>query len=191
MKKIILGLGNPGPRYVFTKHNVGFLSIDRYYEINKKIADFRKISGRTFEGYETGNLVLIKPTTFMNLSGQVFSELFRKYGKTDINDIIVIYDDISIDFGKIRIRADGSAGGHNGMKSVIGALNSDKFPRIRIGIDKKPEFMDLADYVLSSFTNDETYNLYKVLDQVCNSVDDIISMGVESAMNKYNGKNFL
>jgi len=190
MKKIIVGLGNPGPRYVFTRHNVGFLAIDQYIE-NNKFLDYKKTSGRTFEAFETNDFILVKPTTFMNLSGMIFPELFKKYGMTEPENIIVIYDDVSLDFGKIRIRPSGSAGGHNGMKNIIKMLGTKDFPRIRIGVDKKPDYMDLADYVLSKFSKDQMYDLYKVLDNVSNALDMIIENDLEKSMNKYNGENLI
>ncbi|BBE30473.1 peptidyl-tRNA hydrolase [Tepiditoga spiralis] len=191
MKKIIIGLGNPGPRYVFTRHNVGFLSIDRFYEINKKFIDFREVSGRTFEGYESSKYLLVKPTTFMNLSGQVFIELSRKYGRINNTDIVLIYDDVSLDFGKIRIRKTGSAGGHNGVKSIIASLGTQEFLRIRVGVDKKPEYMKLSDYVLSQFKNDELSVMNKILDPVSNIIEMLVDNKVDEAMNKYNGEVFL
>ena len=191
MKKVIIGLGNPGPRYVFTRHNVGFLSIDRFYEINRKFIDFKEVSGRTFEGYESSKYLLIKPTTFMNLSGQVFGELSRKYGRIRSTDIILIYDDVSLDFGKIRIRKTGSAGGHNGVKSIISVLGTQDFLRIKIGVDKKPEYMKLADYVLSQFKDDELSVMNKVLDPVSEAIEMLLDNKIDNAMNKYNGEVFL
>jgi PTH1 family peptidyl-tRNA hydrolase len=186
MKKIIVGLGNPGPRYVFTRHNVGFLAIDQYVE-NNQFLNFKKTSGKTFEALEANDFILVKPMTYMNLSGQIFPELFKKYGMTDPENIIVIYDDVSLDFGKIRIRPSGSAGGHNGIKNIIKILGTKNFPRIRIGIDKKPDYMDLADYVLSKFSKEQMYNLYKILDEVSKAIDMIIKGNIEKSMNKYNG----
>jgi PTH1 family peptidyl-tRNA hydrolase len=106
---------------------------------------------------------------------------------TDPENIIVIYDDVSLDFGKIRIRPSGSAGGHNGIKNIIKILGTKNFPRIRIGIDKKPDYMDLADYVLSKFSKEQMYNLYKILDEVSKAIDMIIKGNIEKSMNKYNG----
>jgi len=186
MKKIIVGLGNPGPRYVFTRHNVGFLGIDQYVE-NNKFIDFKKTSGRTFAALETNDFILVKPMTYMNLSGQIFPELFKKYGMTDPENIVVIYDDVALDFGKIRIRPTGSDGGHNGMKSIIKVLGTKNFPRIRIGVGKKPDYIDLADFVLSKFSKEEIYDLYKILDEVSNAIGMILEGNLEKSMNKYNG----
>ncbi|KAF2955498.1 aminoacyl-tRNA hydrolase [Marinitoga sp. 38H-ov] len=182
--KLIFGLGNPGPRYVFTKHNVGFLVVDRYYEINKN--NLKKISRKTFEGYFNDNIMLIKPLTYMNLSGKVLYELKNKFRNPE--DIIVIYDDVTLDIGKIRIRPNGSAGGHNGMKSIISVLKSTDFPRIRVGVGPKPEYMDLADYVLSEFSNEEYYKINKVIDNIIPAIDLIVEGKISYAMNKYNNK---
>jgi len=185
--KLILGLGNPGPRYVFTKHNVGFLVVDRYYEINK--SNLKKISKKIFEGYYNDDIMLVKPLTYMNLSGKIFYELKNKYIKPE--DIIVIYDDVTLDIGKIRIRPNGSAGGHNGMKSIISVLQSTDFPRIRVGIGPKPEYMDLADYVLSEFSDEEYYKINKVIDNIIPAIDMIIEGKISDAMNKFNNKNLI
>ncbi|WP_129409328.1 aminoacyl-tRNA hydrolase [Marinitoga lauensis] len=182
--KIIIGLGNPGPRYVFTKHNVGFLVVDRYYELNKN--NFKKIEKRTFEGYSNENIMLIKPLTYMNLSGKVLYELKNYF--TNPEDIIVIYDDVALNLGKIRIRQNGSAGGHNGLKSIISVLQSTEFPRIRIGIGPKPEHINLADYVLSEFSNEEFYKINKVIDKTIPVIDLLIENKISEAMNKFNNK---
>jgi PTH1 family peptidyl-tRNA hydrolase len=189
-KKIFIGLGNPGPRYVFTRHNVGFLAIDHYVDKNKKYVDFKKISGRSFEAYETNEMILIKPLTFMNLSGQIFQETYKKWGLFIPQNITVIYDDVNFDYGIVRIRKNGSAGSHNGMKSIISVIGSN-FPRIRIGIDKKPDFMNLADYVLKPFTNDELSKLGLILDPVCEIIDMLKNEEIDKAMNKFNSVNFI
>ncbi|MDO7977002.1 aminoacyl-tRNA hydrolase [Oceanotoga teriensis] len=191
MKKIIIGLGNPGPRYVFTRHNVGFLTVDRFVELNKRYIDYKKISAKTFEGFETNEYVIVKPITYMNLSGQSLFELKKKYGEIEAQNIIVVYDDVELDLGKMRIRPKGSAGGHNGVKSIIGALNSDDFARIRIGVNKKPPYMDLADYVLSEFSKNELENIYKIIDPACKALEELLNEDVQNVMNKFNGKNFL
>lgn len=185
--KIIIGLGNPGPRYVFTKHNVGFLVVDRYFELNKTL--FKKIEKRTFEGYYNDKLMLIKPLTYMNLSGKVLYDLKNKIN--NLNDLIVVYDDVTLNIGKIRIRPNGSAGGHNGLKSIISVLQSSEFPRIRIGIGPKPDYIDLANYVLSEFSNDEMYKINKVIDKTIEAIDLIIDNKISDAMNKFNNKDLI
>lgn len=192
MKNLVIGLGNPGPRYVFTKHNVGFLALDRYKEKKEKFYDIKNISGRNFEGFSINGNLFIKPLTYMNLSGEVLPAVFKKYGKIEEN-LIVIYDDIWLNFGEIRIRKNGSDGGHKGMKSLISVLKSTEFSRIRIGINKNYVHGsgDLANYVLAPFTEEELYELYIVLDVVCQAIDYILDGKIEEAMNKFNGKNFL
>jgi PTH1 family peptidyl-tRNA hydrolase len=192
MKNLVIGLGNPGPRYVFTKHNVGFLALDRYEEKKEKFYDIKKISGRNFEGFIIDGNLFVKPLTYMNLSGEVLPAIFKKYGKIEEN-LLVIYDDIWLNFGEIRIRKNGSDGGHKGMKSLISVLKSTEFPRIRIGINKSYVHGsgDLANYVLTPFTDKELYELYIVLDVVCEAIDYILDGKIEEAMNKFNGKNFL
>lgn len=189
-KKLIIGLGNPGPRYVFTRHNVGFFAIDNYINNKKKFVDFKHFISRTFEAYESKNMILLKPTTFMNLSGQIFVELTKKWGLFETNNIIVIYDDVDIDFGKIRIREKGSSGTHNGMKSIISFIGKD-FPRIRIGVGEKPDYMKLSDYVLTNFSDDELSHLGIILDNVDKTIDYFLEDNLEKAMNLYNSKNFI
>lgn len=192
MKNLVIGLGNPGPRYVFTKHNVGFLALDRYEEKKKNFYDIKKVSGKNYEGFTFSDNLFIKPLTFMNLSGEVLPVIFRKYGKIEEN-LLVIHDDIWLDFGEIRIRKNGSDGGHKGLKSLISVLKTTEFPRIRIGINKNYVHGsgDLASYVLTPFTEEELGDLYIILDVVCEAIDYILDGKIEEAMNKFNGKNFL
>ncbi len=184
---VIVGLGNPGKKYVGTRHNIGFEALDAVaakYGIDIKKAKFNAIYG---EGMIEGEkVVLVKPQTFMNLSGEAVRE-FREWYKTDNSQIIIIYDDVSLPVGKMRIRPKGSAGGHNGMKSIIYQLNSEEFPRIRIGIGspENPEF-DLADYVLGKFTKDEVKELVEIAINTAEAVGEIIKNGLEKAMTKFN-----
>ena len=153
---IIAGLGNPGRKYVGTRHNMGFEALDAVaakYKIDIKKAKFNALYGEgTIEGEK---VVLVKPQTFMNLSGEAIRQ-FKDWYKVDNSQIIIIYDDTSLPVGKMRIRPKGSAGGHNGIKSIIYQLNSDEFPRVKIGIGSpsNPDY-DLADYVLGKFTKEE------------------------------------
>lgn len=184
---VIAGLGNPGKKYVGTRHNIGFEALDAVaakYGIDIKKAKFNAIYG---EGMIEGEkVVLVKPQTFMNLSGEAVRE-FREWYKTDNSQIIIIYDDVSLPVGKMRIRPKGSAGGHNGMKSIIYQLNSEEFPRIRIGIGspENPEF-DLADYVLGKFTKAEVKELVEIAINTAEAVGEIIKNGLEKAMTKFN-----
>ena len=192
MKNLVIGLGNPGPRYVYTKHNVGFLALDRYEDIKKTNNDIKKVSGKNFESYIIENNVFVKPMTYMNLSGEILPSVFKKFGYVQDN-ILVIYDDIWLNFGEIRIRKNGSDGGHNGLKSIISILGTTEFPRIRIGINKgyRHGSGELAKYVLSPFTQEELDSLFKILDVVCEAIDYILNGKIEEAMNRFNGKNII
>ena len=183
---LIVGLGNPGEKYTFTRHNAGFLSID--YMSQKHNIDVKKIKHKAVigEGIIAGErVILAKPQTYMNLSGESISEIVSWY-KIPNENIIVIYDDISMPTGSIRIREKGSAGGHNGMKSIIQHLSTDVFPRLKIGINAKPDEYDLADYVLGKFTPDEQKILFDTFEKVNEAVKEFISNDIKSAMNKYN-----
>lgn len=189
MRNLVIGLGNPGPRYVFTKHNVGFLALDKYEEAKKNISNIKKISGKNFEGFSIENDIFIKPLTYMNASGEVLPYVFKKFGKID-ESLVIIYDDIWLNLGEIRIRKNGSDGGHNGLKSIIAILKSTDFPRIRIGINNGYEHGsgNLANYVLSPFTQEEWTVLNKVLDYVTITIDLILEGRINEAMNKFNKK---
>jgi PTH1 family peptidyl-tRNA hydrolase len=184
---IIAGLGNPGKKYVGTRHNMGFEALDAVaakYSIDIKKSKFNALYG---EGLIEGERVaLVKPQTFMNLSGEAIREFVQWY-KVDSSKVIIIYDDISLPVGKMRIRAKGSAGGHNGMKSIIYQLNSDDFPRIKIGIGSpEHEDYDLADYVLGRFTRDEVKTLVSMAINTADAVGEIIKNGVQKAMSEFN-----
>jgi PTH1 family peptidyl-tRNA hydrolase len=189
VRNLVIGLGNPGPRYVFTKHNVGFLALDKYEETKKNRSNIKKISGKNFEGFTIENDIFIKPLTYMNASGEVLPYVFKKFGKIE-GSLLIIYDDIWLDLGEIRIRKSGSDGGHNGLKSIIAILKSTDFPRIRIGINNGYEHGsgNLANYVLSPFTEEEWAKLDKVLDYVTTAIDLILEGRINEAMNKFNKK---
>ncbi len=181
---MIVGLGNPGTKYINTRHNVGFEmleSLASYYDIKiKKI----KSKGLIGEGKICGkNVLLVKPQTYMNLSGECVGVL-ASFFKISPENIIVIYDDISLDTAKIRIRSKGSAGGHNGMKSIISHIKSEDFPRIRVGIGS-PEG-DLADYVLQNFSKADTQKLIEIAKIMPDIIECILTDGIMKAMNKYN-----
>jgi len=184
MSYLIVGLGNPGRKYLNTRHNVGFEMLDVVAKANNiKIA---KLKCRAIIGEgnicET-NIILAKPQTYMNLSGESIRELSAYY-KIPNERIIVIYDDISLDVGKIRIRQKGSAGGHNGMKSIIYQLKTDEFPRIRIGVGK-PD-CELIDYVLQNFSKKDINEISNISGIISEIIETIISEGIQNAMNKYN-----
>lgn len=184
---LIVGLGNPGSKYEFTRHNAGFMCVDMFaldnsIKINK--LKFKSLIAQCT--ISNKKCLIMKPQTFMNNSGEAVRECADFY-KIKPENIIVIFDDVSLDVGNVRIRRKGSAGGHNGIKSIICHLNSDNFPRIKIGVGKKPHpDWDLADWVLKSFSKEEL----TVLRDVAKDTENIISLMVdgktEDAMSKYN-----
>ncbi len=188
---IIAGLGNPGRKYENTRHNAGFLTIDL---LSKKFGikvDRLRHKALTGDGIIDGvRVLLVKPQTFMNLSGESIRNIVEYY-KLPVENLIVIYDDTDLPAGMIRIRAKGSSGTHNGMKSVIYQLQSDEFPRIRVGIGKAPEGWDLADYVLGRFTPDETTIVAKSIERAAEAAAMLASDSIEAAMNRYNGEQII
>lgn len=186
--KLIIGLGNPGKEYAQTRHNVGFQAIDTLgeaYNINVNKSKFRAFFGEGTIG--SNKVILIKPQTYMNLSGESVQSFISWY-KIDPKDVLIIYDDVSLDPGVLRIRERGSAGGHNGIKSIIQHFGTDEFQRIKIGIGKKPQNWDLADYVLSRFTNLEAKVIEETIKDVTGATQIIIEKGIQEAMNAYNPK---
>ena len=184
--KLICGLGNPGKKYEQTKHNMGFQVIDQLGETYH--IPVNKIKHRALEGngiVAGEKLVLLKPQTFMNLSGESVKEAMQFY-KLSVEDLIVIYDDISLPVGAVRIREKGSAGGHNGMKNIIAHLGSDQFVRIRVGVGAKPAGWDLADYVLSGFAANEQKEVQDGIGLAAKAVDLLVREGLPKAMNQVN-----
>lgn len=186
---IIVGLGNPGKEYAHTRHNVGFETIDILADRMGIEVEEKKHKGLCGKGILAGQkVILLKPQTYMNLSGDSVGEMTQFY-KIPPEHIIVINDDISLDVGRIRVRPKGSAGGHNGLKSIIYRLNSDTFPRVKMGVGApKHEDYDLADFVLGRFTKEEIPVMEDAIVKAEKAVAEIIKNGVQSAMNKYNGK---
>ncbi len=186
---LIAGLGNPGKQYEMTRHNIGFHTID--YIADKLGIKVTKLKYKAIwgEGNINGHKVLlVKPQTYMNLSGDSICE-FQKFYKIPVENIIIISDDIDLPVGKLRIRQKGSAGGHNGLKSIIARLGSENFRRVRIGVGAPThEDYDLADFVLGRFQKDEIPVLEDVIVKADKAVAEIVSRGVESAMNKFNSK---
>lgn len=184
---IIAGLGNPGPQYENTRHNCGFMAAETLadiYETPLKRLRFKSLTGEISIGGK--RCLVMKPTAFMNNSGDAVEEAAVFY-KIPPERILVIYDDISLDVGRLRIRGKGSDGGHNGMKSIILRLNSDNFPRIRIGVGKKPnKDYDLADWVLSRFTKEEGEKLETALSNSAKAAELVVEGKINKAMNLYN-----
>ena len=183
-KFLVVGLGNPDKKYINTRHNVGFEMIDVLASYSRIRVNKIKCKALIGEG-RIGEVpvILAKPQTYMNLSGESVKELCN-YFKIPTENVVVMYDDISLDVGKIRIRQKGSAGGHNGMKNIIYHLKSDEFPRVRFGIGKPVG--DLADYVLSNFSKDETKILIDSAKNVPDIIESIIKGDILKSMNKYN-----
>ncbi|WAW15044.1 aminoacyl-tRNA hydrolase [Peptostreptococcus equinus] len=184
---IIIGLGNPGKKYERTRHNAGFDVIDKLADKHSIKVDKIKHKALIGEG-RIGNekVVLVKPQTYMNLSGESVISLVNFY-KIDLKNLIVIYDDIDLDVGKLRIRKKGSAGSHNGMKSIIKCINSQEFPRVRVGVSKPQAGRDLADFVLSRVSKEQVEDMESGFDKAVKTVEEIIDKDIDSAMNKYNG----
>lgn len=186
---IIAGLGNPGRQYAHTRHNVGYDVIDVLadrYRIEVDSLRFQALVGKGMaEGHK---VILAKPVTFMNLSGQSVRELVHFYKINEKARLIVVYDDISLPPGQLRIREKGSAGGHNGIKNIIAHLGGQEFLRVKVGIGEKPPGYDLADYVLSHFSTEERKQLDAALVRAADAVAKIIADGADAAMNEYNRK---
>ncbi|MGI5997631.1 MAG: aminoacyl-tRNA hydrolase [Lutispora sp.] len=184
---VIAGLGNPGAKYADTRHNIGFITVD--YLSQQLNISVNKIKHKALVGegrIGSEKVLLVKPQTYMNLSGESILDVVEYY-KLPMENLIIIYDDVDLDKGVLRIRPKGSSGSHNGMKSIIYLLNRDDFPRIRIGIGKQPEYMDLADYVTGKFTKDEIPIMAEAAKKAAEAVQEIILKGIASAMNKFNG----
>lgn len=186
---IIAGLGNPDKQYEGTRHNVGFEVIDAIagqYNISVDTRKHRAFIGKGIIGGQ--KVILAKPMTYMNLSGESIISLVDYY-KVDIEqELIIIYDDVSLGVGQLRIRAKGSAGGHNGIKSIIAHLGSQVFPRIKVGVGEKPPRYDLADYVLGHFTKAEHELMEEGYSQAVHAVEMIMAGEIQAAMNEYNRK---
>lgn len=186
--RIIVGLGNPTEKYQATRHNIGWDAITRISDDYRIPLNQKKHKAICGMGYIEGEkVILVQPVTYMNLSGESVRELVDFY-KVSAEDIIIIYDDIDLDVGQLRIRKKGSAGGHNGIKSIISNLGTDEFPRIRIGVGEKPKDWDLADYVLSRFKDEEEAAIRQALKDASDACRIIITSGMDAAMNKYNKK---
>lgn len=183
---IIIGLGNPTAQYQATRHNIGWDAITRLSDDFRIPMDLKKHKAVCGKGMIEGEkVVLAQPVTYMNLSGESVRELVDFY-KVSPQEIIVIYDDISLDVGQLRIRKKGSAGGHNGIKSIISHLGTDEFPRIKIGVGDKPKDWDLADYVLSRFQEQEQTVIREALKDASDACRTMITSGIDAAMNQYN-----
>lgn len=182
---LIVGLGNPGKEYENTRHNIGFTAIDKIadkYNIEVNRVKFKGVCGEGFIGGD--KVILLKPTTYMNLSGESVRAVMDFYKLTE-EDILIIYDDISLDVGRLRMREKGSAGGHNGIKSIIGHLGTEVFSRIKIGVGQPKN--DLVNHVLGKFSKAENEVLNETIDCVVEATETVIRADIKEAMNKFNG----
>lgn len=188
--KLIVGLGNPDLKYVFTRHNTGFLTIDKLLD---KLGDL-KLDNEKFKGIytktkiENKDVIIAKPLTYMNLSGEFIRPLSDFY-KISSSDIIVVYDELALPMGRIKITKEGSAAGHNGIKSIIQNLGTEKFVKVRIGIGPKPINIDQADFVLMKYSQDEMKEQNINIDKAVEAIICIVTKGVDTAMNDYNSYN--
>ncbi len=188
--RLIVGLGNPGTKYDRTRHNIGFDLID---QLAKRwqipVSDQKRFQGMVGEGWvNRQKIVLLKPQTFMNLSGQSVRSVLDWY-KLEPTEVLVLYDDLDLPLGKLRIRLTGSAGGHNGMKSIISHLGTPTFPRLRMGIGKSQD--ETISHVLGKFSAAESSIVTEILQLATDAVDLSVSVGVEKSMNKYNNRSVL
>lgn len=185
---IIVGLGNPDRKYAGTRHNIGFSAITALCDQYGISMDMKKHKAVCGKGVIQGQKVLLAmPQTYMNLSGESVRELVDFYKIDSESELIVIYDDVALAPGKLRIRAQGSAGGHNGIKNIIAHLGSQRFARIRIGVGEKPEGWDLADYVLGRFPKEEEPVVREALAYTVKACESIVTGDIQDAMNQFNG----
>jgi peptidyl-tRNA hydrolase, PTH1 family len=187
--KLIVGLGNPGIEYQFTPHNIGFLAIDRIAEQCGATVDNRHcqaLTARTRIGKE--EVLLAKPETYMNLSGVSVAQLAKKYDIEPQKDLIVVYDELDLPLGRIRIRERGSSAGHKGMASVIGTMGTEEVSRLRLGIAPDHPVKDGARYVLAQFKKSQLEPLDAMLDKAADAVNVIVNDGIATAMNRFNRK---
>lgn len=185
--KLIVGLGNPGRQYAGTRHNVGFMTVDLLGEALGIPVGKNKEQALIGEGFLGGEkVVLVKPQTYMNLSGLAVGALVRWY-KVNPEDMLVIYDDMDMELGRLRLRSQGSAGGHNGIKSLIGALGTEKFPRLKVGIGRPLIRGEVTGHVLTPFTTEEWEEIKPCLERAVEAVKVWIREGLEAAMNRFNG----
>jgi peptidyl-tRNA hydrolase, PTH1 family len=187
--KLIVGLGNPGYEYYLTPHNLGFMAVDRLAEDCGVEVSHREAQALTaLSEIEGVQVVLAKPQTFMNLSGMSVARLLDKYGLPD-EDLIVLVDEANLPLGSIRVKPHGSAGGHNGLKSIIGALGSDEFVRVRMGAQPDRPLEDKSTYVLGRFRKADLESVAEMIDQSAEAVRVILKEGVQKAMNRFNRRN--
>lgn len=186
---VIAGLGNPGSKYSGTRHNVGFDVVDRLAQENNIRVNRLRFKALTGEGFiGTEKVLLVKPSTYMNNSGESIREIMDFY-KLEPENLLVVVDDIDIEFATIKLKKKGSAGSHNGLKSIIYHIQKDNFPRLKVGIGKKPPYYDLADFVLSKFSSDERKLVDQAIRKASEAAEEFVKSGIDKAMNEFNSRN--
>ena len=186
---LIVGLGNPGREYRANRHNIGFMLVDHLAkQLNLTFARLESKALVTKGEYAGRRIILAKPQTYMNLSGQAVGSLVRYY-KVPVNNLLVVYDDVDLPLGTIRMRPGGGSAGQKGMESIIERLGTEEFPRLRLGIDRPPGRMQAADYVLQDFSKTEAELIPGIFDRAADAVQTFIRSGIVTAMNQYNTSN--
>ncbi len=187
MKYLIVGLGNPGAKYLETRHNIGFKVLDHLAEITKAEFETLRLGDVAYAKFKGRTLVLLQPSTFMNLSGKALN-YWMQQEKIPIERVLVITDDLALPFEKLRLKAKGSDGGHNGLKDIIATLNSSKFPRLRFGVGDEFSKGSQIDYVLGEWNSDEKETLNKRIEIAGEFVKSFATIGIERTMNQWNNK---
>lgn len=188
MPKLIVGLGNPGAKYANTRHNVGWMALEAFakkHGVTIEKSGFQGVYGEMRWGSSAEKVILLKPMTFMNLSGRSVAPAAHFY-KIDPTEILVIFDDMDLDVGRLRMRIQGSAGGHNGMKSLIQELGTQEFPRLKIGIGRPAPGWQVVDWVLAPFNADDTATVVASLPKAVEAIESFLTDGITKAMNRYN-----
>jgi PTH1 family peptidyl-tRNA hydrolase len=184
IRKVAVGLGNPGSRYRHTRHNLGFLALDRYLERSRRKPEV--IERGTACIYRLGDLLLAKPLTYMNRSGWAVREILEEF-QLPPQGCLIIYDDYALPFGVLRARAHGGPGGHHGMESILQTLGTEEIPRLRMGIGNGAPHEDLTEYVLAEFTGEEEAKLDEFLAQAAEAIDCFFASDIDAVMNRFNG----
>lgn len=185
MKFLIAGLGNIGPEYELTRHNIGFLTLDRFADNEKVEFTTERLADKAEVKFKGKTFVLIKPNTYMNLSGKAINYWLQEL-KIPKENLLVIVDEVALPFGKIRLKPNGSAGGHNGLKNIETLLNTQEYPRVRVGIGNNYGKGQQVDYVLGNFTQEEFKELPAVMDRVIDTIKSFGTIGIERTMNFHN-----
>ena len=183
VEKAVIGLGNPGRKYADTRHNLGFMAVDRY--LSEFAPSAESVSLTHAEAFQTDSAAIGKPTTYMNRSGHAVLELMERFQILP-EDCLIVYDDVDLPFGKLRVRPKGGAGSHNGMKSVIDVTGATNFPRLRLGIAADPMPADLVGFVLSTFHPDERQHLDSFVDRAAAAIDCFLANDIDAVMNRFN-----